>query len=289
MTCRHLADVHPVPAGAVRLGFLGDIVGKAGRELAVGRIQWLREAGVELLVANGENASGGTGIATREARELLAAGIDVLTTGNHIWRHKDILGFLDQEPRLLRPVNYPPGTPGRGHGVFPLPGGGEVHVVCLLGRTFLEPVDCPFRTTAALLTELGLPDPLWPPPADATPGGPSRPISLLDFHAEATAEKQSLRFHLDGRVSALVGTHTHVQTSDEEISPLGTGYLTDAGMCGAYPSVIGFDALNVLARFRTLRPHRYVPAEGPGRVEGALFDIDRASGRCLAVHTIRVA
>jgi calcineurin-like phosphoesterase len=289
MTLTRLSDLPPIPPGAARVAFLGDIVGKCGRALALAQVQPLRDAGVELIIANGENASGGNGITTKEAQLLLAGGIDVLTTGNHVWKHADIVAFVDKEPRVLRPANYPPHTPGKGYGLFPLAGGGSFLVVCLLGRTFLEPVDCPFRSSDALLAELGLPGPVWPPAPDAPPGGPPRIPSLVDFHAEATAEKHAVRFHLDGRVSAVLGTHTHVQTSDAEITALGTAYVTDVGMTGAYPSVIGFEPKPVLDRFRTLRPHRYVPAEGPGRVEGAVLDVDRAAGRCLAVSTIRVA
>ena len=289
MTLTRLEDLPPVPPGAARIALLGDLVARPGREAALKLLQPLRDAGVELLVANGENASGGTGIAAKEVRALLEGGFDALTTGNHIWKHKDILKIIDEEPRLLRPLNYPPGTPGVGHRLFPLPGGGSLLLASLLGRTFLEPVDCPFRSMDAVLAEHGLGAPAWPPAPDAPPGGPPRVPSLVDFHAEATAEKQAMRFHLDGRVSALVGTHTHVQTSDAEVTALGTGYLTDAGCCGAWPSVIGFDPGAVLARFRTLRPHRYVPGQAPGRVEGVLFDLERDGGRCLAVHTIRVA
>ena len=289
MTCNRLADLPPPPPDALRVGFLGDIVGKSGRGLALAQVEPLHEAGVAFLVANVENASGGNGVTAREAKELLAGGIDVLTTGNHVWRHKDLIPLLEHEPRVLRPANYPAGTPGIGHGRFPLPNGGSILVVSLLGRTFLEPVDCPFRTMDRILAEAGGTGPVWPPAPDVPAGGPLRTPCLVDFHAEATAEKHTLRFHLDGRVTALVGTHTHVQTSDAEVSALGTGYLTDAGMCAAYPSVIGFEPQSVLARFRTLLPHRYVPAEGPGRVEGVVFDVDPATGRCLAVASIRVA
>lgn len=284
-----LASLPPLPPSAARVALLGDVVGKTGREVALAAVRPLRDAGAELLVANGENASGGTGIAAKEVRELLGGGFDVLTTGNHVWKHKDVLKMLDDEPRLLRPLNYPPGTPGRGHGSFPLPGGGSLLVACLLGRTFLEPLDCPFRAADALLAGLGLGEPAWPPPSGAPAGGAPRTPSLVDFHAEATAEKLAMRFHLDGRVSALVGTHTHVQTSDAEVTALGTAYLTDAGCCSAWPSVIGFEPQSVVARFRTVRPHRYLPAEGPGRVEGVVFDVEREGGRCLAVHAIRVA
>ncbi len=283
MTADRLVLLPPVPAGAARVAFLGDVVGKSGRRAVLAAVEPLRRAGVAFLVVNAENASGGIGCTAREARELLAAGIDVLTMGNHVWKHKDLQPLLDAEPRVLRPANFPAGTPGRGHASYDLPGGGRLLVANLVGRTFLEHTECPFRTIDNVLAETGGPGP--EPPADAG----ARPAVLVDFHAEATAEKHALRWHLDGRVSALFGTHTHVQTSDAELTPLGTAYVTDVGCCGAWPSVIGFEPAPVLARFRTLRPHPYVPRDGPGRVEGAVFDVDPETGRCLAVQTIRVA
>lgn len=283
MPVDHLECLPPVPPGAVRVAFLGDVVGKAGRRVVRAVIEPLRAAGASLLVANAENASGGNGCAAREANELLAAGIDVLTMGNHVWQHKDLLPLLEAEPRLLRPANFPTGTPGRGYGTYDLPGGGRLLIVNLVGRTFLDHTECPFRAMDTLLAEIGGPGP--EPPAEAAP----RPAVLVDFHAEATAEKHALRWYLDGRVTALCGTHTHVQTSDAELTPHGTAYVTDVGCCGAWPSVIGFEPASVLARFLTLRPHRYVPLDGPGRAEGVVFDFAPATGRCLAVQTIRVA
>ena len=283
MTIDRFELLPPVPAGAVRVVFLGDVVGKAGRRAAKAAVEPLRRAGAAFVVVNAENASGGNGCTAREARELLGADIDLLTMGNHVWKHKDLLPVLDAEPRVLRPANFPAGTPGRGHVTCDLPGGARLLVVNLVGRTFLESTECPFRTIDVLLAEAGGPG--FEPPPD----GSARPAVLVDFHAEATAEKHAMRWHLDGRVSALFGTHTHVQTSDAELTPLGTAYVTDVGCCGAWPSVIGFEPGPVLARFRTLRPHPYVPREGPGRVEGAVFDLDPHTGRCLAVRTIRVA
>lgn len=283
MTVDRLELLPQVPAGAVRVAFLGDVVGKTGRRVAKAVVDPLRRAGTAFLVVNAENASGGNGCTAREARELLAAGIDVLTMGNHVWKHKDLLPVLEAEPRVLRPANFPAGTPGRGHASYDLPGGGRLWVVNLVGRTFLEPTACPFRTMDALLAEAGGPGPA--PAADA----PARPAVLVDFHAEATAEKQALRWYLDGRVTGLFGTHTHVQTSDAELTARGTAYVTDVGCCGGWPSVIGFEPEPVLARFLTLRPHPYVPREGPGRVEGVVCDLDPTAGRCLAVLTIRVA
>lgn len=274
----------PVPAGATRVALLGDIVGKTGRRAARAAVAPLRRAGVAFLAANAENASGGNGCAAREARDLLNAGFDALTMGNHVWKHKDLLPLLEADLRVLRPLNFPPGTPGRGHASFDLPGGARLLVVNLIGRTRLEPTACPFRTMDDLLAEAGGPGP--DPPPDATE---PRPAVLVDFHADATAEKHALRWYLDGRVTAVLGTHTHVQTSDAEVTPRGTGYVTDIGCCGAWPSVIGFDPQPVLAKYLTLRPHPYVPAEGPGRAEGAVLDLDPTTGRCLAAWTIRMA
>ncbi len=251
---------------------LGDVVGGSGRRAALAAVPALRAAGAALVVANGENASGGLGLAAKEAREMLAGGIDVLTTGNHVWKHKDLLPVLESEPRILRPANYPDGTPGRGHVLAPLPDGGEVLVACLIGRTFMGHSECPFRAADALLAALPSPHP---------------PV-LVDFHAEATAEKLAMRFHLDGRVSVLFGTHTHVQTSDAGVTDAGTGYVTDLGMCGSERSVIGFEPDPVVRRFLTLRPFRYKPRKGRGVVEGVVADVDRSTGRCLAMVAIRV-
>lgn len=268
-----LDSLPPVPAGHVRVAFLGDVVGDCGRQAVLGTVDRLRRVGTSLVVANGENASGGDGLAAREVRSLLGGGVDVLTTGNHVWRHKDLLPVLESDPRVLRPANFPPGAPGRGHGVFRLPDGTPFLVINLIGRSFMSPADCPFRAADAIL-------------AAAAPGG--RIPSLVDFHAEATGEKLVLCHHLDGRVSALLGTHTHVQTSDARVSPRGTGRMTDVGMCGAGDAIIGFDADLVLKRFLTLRPFPYRPVDTAPTVEGALLDVAIADGRCLAVRAIRV-
>lgn len=283
MTIERLELLPPVPAGAARIALLGDIVGRTGRRAARAAVDPLRRAGVVFLAANAENASGGNGCAAREARELLDAGFDALTMGNHVWKHKDLLPVLEADARVLRPANFPEGTPGRGRASFELPGGARLLVVNLMGRTRLEPTACPFRTMDGLLAEAGGPGP--DPPDDAAP----RPLVLVDFHADATAEKHALRWYLDGRVAAVLGTHTHVQTSDAEVTPRGTAYVTDIGCCGGWPSVIGFDPAPVLAKYLTLRPHPYVPSESPGRVEGAVLDLDPGRGRCLAAWTIRMA
>jgi 2',3'-cyclic-nucleotide 2'-phosphodiesterase len=273
------AEWGPVPSGAVRLAFLGDVVGGAGRAAVLRVIPELRRAGVCFVVVNGENASGGNGLAAKEARELLAGGADVLTLGNHTWKHKDVVPLLESEPRILRPANFAPGAPGRGWGVFPLPDGSPFLVASVLGRVYMDPTDCPFRALDAILREAG-----------AQVGRPGeRFLSLVDVHAEATAEKKALFFHLDGRVTAAFGTHTHVQTSDATVSSLGTARLTDAGLCGASDSIIGFQPEAVLQRFRTLRPAPYRPSDAVPCAEGAVFDALPVDGRCLAVSAIRMA
>jgi hypothetical protein len=272
----------PAPAdGAVRVAFLGDIVGKTGRRAAEAIVPALREAGAACVAANAENASGGNGLSAKEARALLAAGFDVLTTGNHVWRHRDLRPLLDAEPRILRPANLPDGVPGHGAYVFRLPSGRPLLIVNLIGRTFMHTAECPFgaadRAIASAAETLA---------AELPPGG--RFPVLVDFHAEATAEKGALRVHLDGRVSAVLGTHTHVQTSDARVSPAGTGRMTDVGMCGDPDSVIGFQPEPALRRFRLLLPEPYLPSDAGASVEGAVIDLDPGDGRCLAVRAIRV-
>ncbi|MFW6055376.1 MAG: TIGR00282 family metallophosphoesterase [Thermodesulfobacteriota bacterium] len=230
----------------MRTLFLGDIVGKPGRRAVMENISRLRrDLGLDLILANAENASGGLGLTPKNARELHQAGIDILTSGNHIWKHREIYNFLDETEWLLRPANYPPDAPGRGYGLFTV-NMLRVGVVNLLGRVFMSPVDCPFRTAESILKELE-------PEAD---------IVLVDFHAEATSEKKALGYYLGGRVSALLGTHTHVQTSDAQILSGGTGYITDLGMCGPCHSVLGMDPETVQRGFVQGLPQRFVLAGG---------------------------
>ena len=196
----------------------------------------------------------------------------MLTSGNHIWRHRDVYNALDKEPRLLRPANYPPGAPGRGLGVFTLSDGREVAVMNLLGRVFLDNVDCPFRAGMNLLAEI-----------------PDRvKIRVVDFHAEASSEKMALGWWLDGKVSLVAGTHTHVQTNDPQILPGGTGYLTDLGMCGVKTSVIGMDAGNSVARFVSGLPVPFKPAKGVASINGLLADIEETSGNTLGLKLINI-
>ena len=258
----------------MRILFLGDIVGRPGRSILFERLRQIRrDLELDLVVANGENASGGIGLAAKAARQLLEAGIDVLTGGNHIFRHRDILPFFETTDRLLRPANYPEGAPGAGCRIY-RPAGREPYAVLnILGRLFMEPVDCPFRTVDTLLAGL---------PSDVT-------VRLVDFHAEATSEKKAMAYFLDGRVSALLGTHTHVQTNDAQILQKGTAYLTDCGMTGPVASAIGMDPEEVVARFVTALPRRFTVSKSPPEMQGALLDIDAATGKAVNISAWRQA
>jgi len=246
---------------------IGDIIGKPGREAVKQLLGGVKnEFGVDLVVANGENIAHGRGLTNATAGEVLAAGVDVLTSGNHVWAHREFLASLDNdEMPVLRPLNYPPGVPGRGYLLCQ----GRLVVVNLIGRTFLTEVDCPFRAMDALLEKLD---------------GP--PAVIVDFHAEATSEKVALGRYLDGRVSAVVGTHTHVATADARVLPGGTAYVTDLGMTGPINSIIGDDIDNVLRRFLLGLPHRMAVAEGRAMLNSVLIDIDESDGK--ARHIVRV-
>ncbi len=256
----------------MRILFLGDIVGRPGRTVVFERLRQVRrDWGCDLVVANGENASGGIGINAKAARQLLDAGIDVLTGGNHVFRHKDVMPFLEAEERMLRPANYPPGAPGRGWRVYRPADKPPYAVINLLGRVFMDPADCPFRAADAILAEL---------PADVR-------LRLVDFHAEATSEKKALAYYLDGRVSAVLGTHTHVQTADAQLLPRGTALLTDCGMTGPADSALGMDPEEVVARYLTGLPARFVVSRTPPRLEGALLDVDAATGKVVTIAAWR--
>jgi metallophosphoesterase (TIGR00282 family) len=254
----------------MRFLFLGDIVGRPGREAVAAALPALREReGIDFVLANAENASGGLGLSPKCGRELLAAGIDVLTSGNHIWKFRDIPALLAETDRLLRPANFPDPAPGRGVGVYRLPGLAPVAVLNLQGRTFMQPLDCPFAAAERILAAL---------PAEAT-------IRILDFHAEATSEKIALALHLDGRISAVLGTHTHVQTADARLLPKGTAYVTDLGMCGPRDSCLGMEAESIVRRFMTGLPERFEVAAGPVVLQGAIFDIEDSTGTALCIRT----
>jgi hypothetical protein len=252
--------------------FLGDVVGKPGRlavrSLLPGLIH--REA-VDFVVVNCENISGGAGVDPDGCRQLLEAGADVLTSGNHVWRKKEIVEFIEREPRLLRPVNFPPGVPGAGWRRFRTSGGTGVTVINLIGRVFMDSVDCPFQAADRILAELG-----------AEPG-----IVVVDMHCDATSEKGAMGWFLDGRVSCVVGSHTHVQTADERILPKGTAFLTDAGMCGPLDSVIGVKPEQAVRRFLTHMPTKFEPATGAAIVQGAVVSVDPGNGRAGAIHRLR--
>lgn len=256
-----------------RVLFVGDIVGKPGREVLRRALPTLvaREA-VDLVIANVENAAGGFGITRETAEAILACGVHVMTTGNHIWDKKEALDYISREPRLLRPLNYPPGAPGRGFGVFVAPDGTEVAVVNAMGRVHMPLVDDPFRALDALVGDLRA----------------RTPIVVVDFHAEVTSEKIALAHYLDGRVSLVVGTHTHVMTADDRVLPSGTAAITDVGMTGPHDSVIGVEKAPAIARFLNGLPSRFETATGDARLNAVRVDVDRASGRALAIARITV-
>jgi metallophosphoesterase (TIGR00282 family) len=246
---------------------IGDVVGRPGRRAINKYVPVLRrERGVDLVIANGENASGGFGLSASTAQELLDSGVDVITSGNHIWAQKDILPYLEEDVPILRPLNYPPGVPGRGY----LVSGGTL-VVNLIGRTFMNAYDCPFRRMDSLLEELTqLPK-----------------VIIIDFHAEATSEKVALGRYLDGRVSAVLGTHTHVGTIDARILRRGTAYVTDIGMTGPDDSIIGDDVDSVLRRFLTQMPHRLSVGRGRPVFNAVIVEVDEGSGRALAIERVQ--
>jgi metallophosphoesterase (TIGR00282 family) len=246
---------------------IGDVIGKPGRRALQKMVPLLRqEFSLDLVIANSENTAGGFGLTVDTAYELLESGVDVLTSGNHIWDQKEIYPHMDGELPLIRPANYPD-APGRGSLVC-----GDVMVVNLIGRVFLPPLDCPFRTADHLLRE-----------AEAA-GGPR--VIIVDFHAEATSEKQALGWYLDGRVSAVLGTHTHVGTVDAKILPQGTAYVTDVGMTGPSDSVIGSDTSMVLERFLSGLPQRLTVARGPVVMNSVLLDIDVETGKATSIERL---
>jgi 2',3'-cyclic-nucleotide 2'-phosphodiesterase len=256
----------------MRVLMVGDVVGKPGRQLVLELVPHLKtEYAVDFVIVNGENAAGGIGITPDIAHVMLQSGINVVTLGNHAWGKREIYSYLDEEGRLLRPANYPPGVPGRGYGVFQC-AAGAVGVVSLQGRTFMDPVDDPFRAIDTILETLRK----------------KTAVICIDFHAEATSEKQAFGWYVDGRVSVVVGTHTHVQTADERILPGGTAYLTDLGMTGPIDSVIGMNKDIVIPRFTSLLPARFEVADGEAQLCAALIDIDMTTGHAVAIRRLQV-
>uniref|UniRef100_A0A7C5EMB3 TIGR00282 family metallophosphoesterase n=1 Tax=Desulfobacca acetoxidans TaxID=60893 RepID=A0A7C5EMB3_9BACT len=251
--------------------FLGDIVGSPGRRAVEELLNRLVDRHlIDLVVANGENASGGIGITPAVADQLLNMGIDLLTSGNHIWKHKEIVPYLEDTDRLLRPANYPPDTPGRGYAILETALGEKVAVINLEGRVFMSPLECPFRTVEKILAGFS----------------PEVKVILVDMHAEATSEKLAMGWFLDGRVSAVLGTHTHVQTADERVLPGGTGYITDVGMTGPINSVIGMKTEVILERFLTQRPQPFKVASQNIQLQGVVLKID-PRGRCQKITRIQ--
>lgn len=251
----------------MRILMIGDVIGKPGRRAVQSIVPSLRqEHGIDLVIANGENTAGGFGLTMDTAYELLENGVDVLTSGNHIWDQKEIIPYLEEGLPLVRPANYPD-APGRGTLVH-----NDVLIVNLMGRVFMPPLDCPFRAADKILKD------------SQTAETPS--VIIVDFHAEATSEKQAMGWYLDGRVSAVVGTHTHVGTVDKRVLPQGTAYITDVGMTGPLDSVIGIEIGPVMDRFLTGLPQRLTVANGPVMMNSVLIDVDKESGKALAIERL---
>ena len=258
----------------IRILFLGDIVGEPGRKAVIEQLPILKQAeGLDFIIVNGENSAGGKGITPKIAIDLLRAGAAVITTGDHVWDQQEIVDYFPTEPRLLRPLNYPEGTPGNGSVVLET-AKGRVAVMQVQGRSFIQPpLENPYLAAEAEAARLR---------ADGV--GPI----IVDYHAETTSEKIAMGRMLDGKVSAVLGTHTHVQTADETIFPGGTGYLTDAGMCGPDESILGRTIESVVWRFKSGMPTRFPIAKGPVRICGAIMDVDMESGTCLAIKRVSI-
>jgi metallophosphoesterase (TIGR00282 family) len=255
----------------LRILFLGDIVGELGRKAVISRLAAIRERdAVDFVIANGENAAAGRGLTPKIAIDLLRAGVAVITTGDHAWDQMEIMEFMEMEPRVLRPLNYPPGVPGGGSIVLET-AKGKVGVINAQGRSFMQPpLENPFLAVRA--------------EAERLRADEGASVVFVDFHAETTSEKVALGWSLDGLVSAVVGTHTHVQTADERILPGGTAFLCDAGMCGPLDSVLGRETGPVVERFLTSTPRRFPVAKGPVGLRGALVDVDEITGKALAIR-----
>jgi metallophosphoesterase (TIGR00282 family) len=255
----------------VKLLFIGDIVGEPGRRAVNELLPRLRrELELDVVIANGENSAGGSGITPKTAEEIFAAGVDIITSGDHLWDQKEVLGLLQTEPRFLRPLNYPPGTPGQGSLVHQPSNRAPVGVINLQGVTFMANLDNPFIRIRAEVEKMRR----------------KTNIIFVDFHAEATSEKHAMGRMLDGQVSAVVGTHTHVQTADDQIFPGGTAFLSDAGFTGPHESVIGREMEPVIKRFLTLQPQRFAVATGGVKLQGVVVEIDDGTGKALKIQRV---
>jgi 2',3'-cyclic-nucleotide 2'-phosphodiesterase len=258
----------------MKLLFIGDIVGKPGRDLVRKGLRGLiEEHGIDLVIANAENSAAGFGITKDIGDTLLEWGVDVMTSGNHIWDKREAIDYIANEPRLLRPANYPPGVPGRGSYVAQTGDGRSVGVINVMGRVFMLNIDDPFQVVLREIEAIRH----------------RTKIIVVDFHAEATSEKVAMGWHLDGKVSAMFGTHTHVQTADERILPNGTAYLTDAGMTGPHDGVIGMEREPSMARFLNAMPSRFEPARGNLRLNGVMIDADENTGRATSIARISLS
>lgn len=256
----------------MKILFIGDIVANPGREAIKGLLPELqKEYGLDFVVANAENAAGGSGITPAVARELFESGVNVLTSGDHIWKKREIFEIIGKDERILRPLNFPQGASGRGACLFKAKNGSNIGVVNVNGRVFMDALECPFRTTRQAVEELSK----------------DTKIIIVDIHAEATSEKVALGWYLDGRVSAVLGTHTHVQTADEKILPGGCAYITDVGMTGPQDSVIGRRVADVLERFITAIPVRFEVAKDNIQLQGVVLDIDDTTGKAKSILRIQ--
>ncbi len=258
----------------MKLLFIGDIVGEPGRRAVKQLVPRLRERhGLHAVLANGENSAGGSGITPKTAAEIFSAGVDLITSGDHLWDQKEVAELLAAERRFVRPLNYPPGTPGQGSAILELPGQPPVAVLNLQGRTFMPPLENPFHAARAEVERLRQ----------------TTPLIFVDMHAEATSEKIAMARMLDGQVSAVIGTHTHVQTADEQIFPGGTAYLTDAGFTGPHESVLGREIEPIIRRFLSSQPQRFEVAKNRVLLQGAVIEVEDQSGKAVNISRVSVA
>lgn len=257
----------------MKILFIGDIVGKVGRITTKALLPTIvNRYKVDLVIANGENAAGGFGITDKIVSEILGWGVHIITTGNHVWDKKEFITQISKEDRVLRPLNYPPGVPGYGSILYTLPNGEKVGVINISGRVFMSNIDCPFRTGKEEVEKL----------SNLTK------MIIMDFHAEATSEKIAFGYFIDGKVSAVIGTHTHVQTADEKILPGGTAYITDVGMTGPNNSVIGIDKEQIIQRFLTNIPVRFETAKGEGIFSAIVIEVDESTGKSSAIQRLQL-
>jgi metallophosphoesterase (TIGR00282 family) len=257
----------------MKLLFIGDIVGKTGRMAVKALLSNLADKyKIDLVIANGENIAGGFGLTEPLVSELFRSGVDIITTGNHVWDKRDFVNYISKDNRVLRPLNYPPGAPGYGSVVYTLRNGQKAAVLNVLGRVFMNSLDCPFRTTKAEIERVSK----------------ETNIIIIDFHAEATSEKVAFGYFVDGKASAVIGTHTHVQTADEKILANGTAYITDVGMTGPAHSVIGIEVNQIIQRFLTSMPAKFETAPGEGILSGVVIEINGETGKSTAIQRLQI-